>query len=179
MVNSLPRQTPKRWQWFLLRRIVSHFVLGALCAAIVGALCIGTAGGLCGWILDLRSQPASWDDGFTVVGALLGATLGSYSGVVGAFFGLWSGIAAPPSRSVLPPRALLQSLALGQIAGTLVACSTFFLWEVFQAQNTGLSFGRTVEQDIVLILWGAPALMICGAIVGALFRPAGSPGAGT
>lgn len=176
MVNSLPRQTPGLWKWFLLRRVVSHAVSGALASALVGALCVGAAGALCGWIMDLSSRPATWDDGFKLVGFLLGATLGSYGGIVGALFCGWAGFAAPPNRALLPPRALLNRIALGQIAGTLLAGATFFLWALAQSQNSGQSFGHIVEAELLLIICAAPALMICGAIAGALCAPATSTG---
>ena len=176
MVNSLASQTPKPWGWFLLRRAGAHLIVGAGATAFVGAFCIGALGAGCGYVLDLGSLPASWDDGFTLVGASLGASLGAWAGVVGALVCGRAGVVAPASRHILPPRALLQPVVLGQIAGTLVAGATFFLWEVLQAQNTGLSFGRTVEQDLHLIVWGAPALMLCGAVAGALVRAGGKAG---
>ena len=172
MVNSLTPGAPKSWAWFLAKRVAVHVIAGALATALVGALCVGAAGAVTGWILDLRSTPATWDDGFTLVGALLGLTWGAYSGVVGAIICGWAGLTAPPSRSLWPARALLRHPILGQVAGTGLASATFFAWELVQAQLTGPAFGRGVERDVGWILFGAPALMLCGAIAGALIRPA-------
>ena len=174
MVNHIRPDTSGtagHWMGLWLRRFAGHLVLGALATALVGALCVGTLGALCGWVMDLSSRPATWDDGFRFAGFGLGITLGAFGGIVGALFCGWAGLVAPPNRALLPPRALLGRIALGQVAGTLLAGATFVLWVLVQSQNTGQSFGRVLEDEVFLLLWAAPALMICGAIAGALCAP--------
>lgn len=161
-------QNNENWIWFLLRRVVSHALAGALATAIVGALCIGGAGALTGFIWDLSSKSAGWNDGFTLIGALIGVTWGSFSGIVGALICGWVGLSAPPSRAILPPRALLKPICAGQIAGTLLACATYFGGVAAVAWQNGETFGRVVESSFGYIMFGTPALMIIGAIVGGL-----------
>ena len=151
-------------------RVLASAFVGGLVAAIVGALCVGTAGVLFGWMLDIRSTPPSWDSGFLFPGAWLGAYLGSYSGVIGALAGGVAASGGKPTTSVVPPRALLRNIALGQVFGTMGAVSSYLIFALALAQLNAQSFVGTVEDQLDLILWGAPVMTICGAIMGALWK---------
>ena len=160
------------WAARAAQRIGANIVVGAIVTAIVGALCVATAGALFGWMLDIRSTPPSWDSGFLFPGAWLGAYLGSFSGIVGALAAAVAALGGKPDDSVGPPRALLRNLAMGQLFGTLGAVSSYLLFAFGVAQWNGDPFIGTVEDNLELIIWGAPALMISGAILGALWKRA-------
>ncbi len=142
--------------------------IGGFFTAITGALCVATAGALFGWMLDIRSTPPSWDGGFLFPGAWLGATLGSYSGFVGLFAGGVAALGGGPKGSIVPSRALLRNIALGQILGTVSAVSSYLLFALCVAQFNGNSFIGTVEDNLELAIYGVPVSMVCGAIMGAI-----------
>lgn len=150
-------------------RFGANVIVGALLTSIIGALCVGAAGALFGWMLDLRSTPPSWDSGFLFPAVWLGAYLGSYSGIVGASAAV-AASGAKPDSSIMPPRALLRNIALGQLFGTACAVSSYLLFAFCVAQFNGEPFVATVEDHLDLIIWGAPTLAICGSIAGALWK---------
>ena len=154
---------------FAGRVLISAF-LGGLFTALIGALSVATAGALFGWILDLRSTPPVWDSGFLFPGAWIGAYLGSYSGIVGFIAAAVAALASKPETSIVPARVLRRNLALGQLLGTFGAVSSYLLFAFAVAQFNGDSFVGTVENHLDVALYGVPALMICGAIMGALWK---------
>ena len=151
-------------------RVVASALIGGFVIAITGALCIATAGALFGWILDIRSTPPRFDVGFLFPGAWLGATLGSYSGFVGFMAGAVAAWRGKPDTSIVPPLALLRNIALGQLFGTVSAVSSYLVFALSVAQLNTQSFVGTVEDNLELIIWGAPILAIFGAIAGAMSR---------
>ena len=155
-------------------RILASALIGGFFAAITGALCVGAAGALFGWILDIRSTPPVWDSGFLFPGAWLGATLGSYSGFVGLIAGAVAAFGGKPKTSIAPPRALLRNIALGQIFGTIGAISSYLLIALAVVQFNGAPFVGTVEDNLELVICGAPIMAFCGAIAGALWKREGN-----
>ena len=160
----------RNWVAKFAGRVLAGAFLGGLFVAIVGALSVATAGALFGWMLDLRSTPPGGESGFLWPGAWLGAYLGSFGGFVGLFAGAVAALGGKPDTSVLPPRDLLRNIALGQLAGTLGAVSSYLIFALAVAQFNGEPFVGTVEDHLELIIYGAPILMICGAIAGALWK---------
>lgn len=124
----------------------------------------------CSAILGISSTPPYWGSGFLFPGAWLGATLGSYSGFVGALAGAVAAFDGKPESSIMPPRALLRNIVLGQLFGTLSAVSSYLLFALAIAHLNGDPFVGTVEDNLELAIYGVPVLMICGAIVGALCK---------
>lgn len=161
----------RNWVAKFAGRVLVSALIGGFFTAIVGALCGATAGALFGWILDIRSTPPSWDGEFLLPGAWLVAYLGSFSGFVGLFAGAVAAFDGKPASSIVP-RALLRNLALGQLFGTGGAVSSYLLFAVAVAvaQFSGDPFVGIVEDNLELVIWGAPILMICGAVAGAIFR---------
>ncbi len=157
----------EHWAAKIAGRVMANAIVGSVIVALIGALCVGAAGALMGWLLDIRSTPPSWDSGFLFPGAWLGAYLGSYSGLVGA---VAAGVAAFDFK--VPLRALLSRIALGQLLGTLGAVSSYLLLALAIAWTQSQPFTGTVEDNLELIIWGAPAAMIGGAIAGALWKRA-------
>ena len=157
------------WAIKAAQRVGANLIIGALLTALVGALCVGTAGAIIGAIMDIRSTPPAWSLGFSAAGADVGMTLGSWSGILGALiFGI-AALTARPGRLFAPITAI-KRVALGQFLGTLGALSTYLLAAAFIAQTRGQSFVVTVEDNALIILVGAPLMMLCGAIAGALWR---------
>ena len=166
--------TTNSWLARAATRLSAHLVCGALVSAIVGALCIGAMGALLGWIMDIDSTPPSWDSGYLFPGAWLGAYLGCFGGIIGA---VAAGAVAFDERarhSWAPLRATLMRVALGQIAGTIGALSCYFLLVMVLVFRRAQPFVGTVEDNLDLMIWGAPMLMICGAIAGTISRRASS-----
>ena len=163
-------QSHHNWLARAALRIGAHLVLGAASAAIVGALCIGAAGALIGGIMDIRSTPPSWSNGFGFVGAWLGLYLGAFGGLVGALSASVVAFDSKSRTSFAPLRAMLARVALGQLLGTVGALSCYFVWVLFLMQTRLQPFVGTVEDNVEFILWGAPLTMICGAIAGALWK---------
>ncbi len=147
------------WPWILAGRVAIHVIVGATVTAIVGALCVGAAGAATVCLLIGECILPN-------LGGIIGLVFGSFGGVAGALiFGI-AGATAPPSRFLLPRRALLARVCGGQIGGTLLACSAYATLNIIQRH-----FGLNPTGDVDGVMFGAPALMICGAIAGALFRP--------
>ena len=150
-------------------RVLANALLGGIFVAITGALCVATSGALFGWILDIRSTPATWDGGFMGPGLFLGLSLGAWSGILGALVG---GVAASKARpgALLAPLSVLKRVALGQLLGTLAALSSYLIFALAVAQLNAQPFVGTVEDNLELAIFGVPILMNCGAIVGALWQ---------
>ncbi len=158
------------WIAKFVGRVLASAFIGGFFVAIMGALSVATAGALFGFILDIRSTPPRWDSGFLFPGAWLGANLGSYSGFVGALAGAVAAFDGKPESSIVPSRALLRNLALGQLFGMLGAVSSYLLFAFVIAQFSGAPLVGTVEDNLELAIYGVPILMICGAIAGALWK---------
>ena len=161
-------QTQKQWLGPLASRVVSHGILGGLLTAIVGAVCVGAAGAAIGAILDVASAPAQWDGGFMMPGAFVGMSLGAWSGILGAIIYGIGAAKAGPGRCIREFTALCARVSLGQFVGTLSALTCYLAFAFVVSQIKTQPFIGTVEDNAELIVWGAPALMMCGALAGAL-----------
>ena len=162
--------TSNGWLARAAMRLGAHLVCGGVTSALVGALCVGATGALLGWIMDIDSTPPSWDSGYLFPGAWLGAYLGCGGGIVGAFAAGAVAFDERARHSLAPLRATLMRVALGQSAGTLGALSCYFLLVMWLVFRRAQPFVGTVEDNLDLIIPGAPCAMICGAIAGALWK---------
>lgn len=166
-------QSNNNWLGRAVLRAGVNLIVGGIITAIVGALCVGTAGGFLGYLLDLRGTPATWDGGFIVLGFIIGAAWGAWSGIVGAIIFGVAASKAKPGR-FFAPLALIKRVALGQLLGTLGALSSYLVFALAVAQFNGDPFIGTVEDHLELAMFGAPITMVCGAIAGALWKRAGA-----
>ncbi|PQV63005.1 hypothetical protein B1R32_11747 [Abditibacterium utsteinense] len=158
------------WMGILAARVVCYTLCGGLSAALVGAFCIAIAGALTGAILDIQGTPANWEQGFIPAGFFVGATLGGIGGgVAGALIFALLGFLNLPERHFLPHRSTFISIWSGQICGTLGVCFSFFVIAAMAAAFLGKSFPALVDAHLIWILFGAPTLMVCGEIAGAIW----------
>lgn len=156
----------------MLARVAVHVLVGGMAAALGGAFCIAVAGALTGWILG-------GVDGMGI-GFVVGLGFGSGGGgLAGALIHAINGFCSAPGRSLVPRRRFLVSIGIGQILGTLGICSGFFgvAGLVARLWPRGGTFTNLVGGHIVWIMYGAPVIMICGEIAGALvaFREQNRP----
>ena len=161
-----------RWMARVAARVLANALAGGVLFALLGALCIGSGGWLTGAIIDFSGVTGEGPV-YARQGAQMGVYLGVVSGVVGVLvFGI-AALKAAPGELFAPLRALGGRVALGQVLGTLGAATFFFLFEAVQSHLQSQPFGFKVFGGAILIMFGAPVLMICGAIAGALSkRPA-------
>lgn len=162
------------WAFKAAKRVGANVFVGAITTSFMGALCVATAGALLGWILDLRSTPATWDGGFLGPGLFLGLYLGAWSGITGAIVGGVAALAARPGATSAP-LIVIKRVAFGQVLGTLIALSFYLIFACAIAQFNGESFVGTVEDHLELAIYGVPITMNCGAIAGALWKRAEAP----
>ena len=129
---------------------------------------MGAAGAAIGVILDVASTPATWNGGFMMPGAFVGMSLGAWSGILGVIIFGVSAAKAGPGRCIREFTALCARVSLGQFAGTLAALTCYLAMALVISQIKTQPFIGTVEDNADWIVWGAPALMMCGALAGAL-----------
>lgn len=154
-----------RWITKLAARVILNGLAGGALFAVVGAFCIGLAGGIVGTVLDYFSVAGG---GNAFIGAYIGFGLGALSGVCGVII---FGIAAfkiPSHRGLAPLRFLAARVIVGQVVGTIGAVTFFLFVETAKTRALGQPLSQGISEDLLWILFGAPILMICGAIAGAL-----------
>lgn len=160
-----------RWVGRLLARTLLHALGGGVFAALVGALCIALAGALTGAVIDIGGTPYRWGESLIPIGFCFGLALGGAGGgIVGVILHALQGLFSAPDLRLLPTRAFLCRVSLGQIGATIGACASFFGFEILFSLTQSLPFPACVDRHLVWIMFGAPALMMCGAIAGALWR---------
>jgi hypothetical protein len=159
-----------RWLWFLLGRATSYALLGSLVTTFIGAVGLGSLGALTGYLLDFKGPSYRLAEGMTGLGVQIGADLGmTYGATAGVLiFGL-SGLVSPPRRSFLPPRALLTAVCGGQMLALVGVASSFFAFENWRASVTGDALRFCIGEHLSVITLIAPAVMVCGQIVGAFW----------
>ena len=105
-------------------------------------------------------------------GARTGLIIGGLAGAV--IFGV-AAFQAPPDRFFAPLGALIGRVALGQVVATLAALICFGAIEAFRIQVQGQSLlnvttGSFNNVYLNATSFGAPIVMTCGAIAGALTK---------
>ena len=107
--------------------------------------------------------------------------IGANVGIGGGFWlGFFIGLAlfsiaaarTAPGRTFEPLRALFGRVALGMLAGALGFCSLFLAVEWARAWAQSQPLHMVAVFDSTWLFLGTPALMICGAIAGALSKRA-------
>ncbi len=151
----------------LAGRVVANALVGGLIFAVVAAFCLGLGGALTGWILNPATNSG---DHYALIGAKMGVAQGVVSGVVGALIYAVIAFKTAPGRCFEPLFAGLSWVAAGQIGGVLIAATAFFAVELAKSQLQSRPFDQAVGGDVMFIFLGAPALMVCGAIAGALSK---------
>lgn len=160
----------RNWIGILTARVLCYALCGGLGAALTGAICIALAGAATGAIIDIQGTPPHWNQGFVPAGFFVGATLGGIGGgVTGVVVFALLGFLRVPDRRFLPRRATFIAIWSGQIGGTLGVCLSFFLLLAMASTLAGKSFPALVDTHLMWILFGAPALMVCGEIAGAIW----------
>ena len=144
-------------------RVVANAIAGGLAFSIIGALC----GALTGFVLGFAWEGSS-DSAFGV--AYFGALVGAASGVVGLVIHLLAALPAPPGEFWKPFFDLTARVSWGQMWGTFLAITSFFAFELADSLVHNVSFAKTSQQDGIFIILFAPALMILGAVAGAIFK---------
>ncbi len=163
-------QNNGRWIGRILARTLLHALGGGVLAALVGALCTALAGALTGAIVDIGGTPHRWDQGLIPIGTYFGVVLGGAGGaIVGVVIYAFQGLLRAPDRRLLPTKAALRQVSLGQIGATIGVCAAFFCFEMLFSLSQNQSFSRCVDRHLFWIMFGAPALMMCGAVGGALW----------
>ena len=156
-----------RWMTKLTGRVLVNAFVGGLAFAFVGALCGGTIGALTGFIHD---RILGYGHSYLRIYIEGGIMVGILSGIFGSLIcGIFAFYESPnlQIRGLIP---LVSRIAFGQILGTFCTTTAFFAYELAKHQLVGGRFIFILVQDESIILLGAPALMICGAIAGALWK---------
>ena len=155
------------WVAHLAGRIVANAVVGAIAAAIVGAGCVASAGFGIGLGWSYNTGEAAFVGGY--IGAMLGAASGALIGFL--IYGIAAARAAP-GETFMPLCAIFKGVSLGQVAGTLSAATAFWAFEFVRALVFNQSWSEGAGADLFSVMFGTPALMMCGAIAGALWKRA-------
>ena len=152
--------------WFVvfLGRIVANTLAGALAFAVVGAFC----GGGAVFIISLFESNALGEGAFA--GIPIGAGVGFMCGIAGIFIHLFPAIYAEPGESWKPFLDLTARVAFGQFWGTLGACTAYFVFELIYSPMRGNGFSAGVSEDLLFFAFGAPLIMIFGAITAAVLK---------
>ena len=147
-----------------LGRVVANALAGGLAFAIVGAFC----GGGAVFVLSLFEVGALGEGSF--IGVPIGAIVGFVCGIAGLFIHLFSALKAEPGEFWQPFFDLTAPVSFGQFWGTVGACTAYLAFELLAALIRDTSFSAGVSEDMLLFAFGAPTIMICGAIAAAIFK---------
>ena len=152
-------------RWMAKLAPIANAVVGGFWFAFVGACCGGFGGATMEVLFDISS-------GGNLVGLVIifGIGYGFASGVMGAFIYAVAAARSQPGQLCQPFHDLQRAVTMGQCVGELGACTSFLAFELLKAEAQNIPFGVGISRDIGYFFFGAPALMICGAIAGALFK---------
>ena len=150
-----------RWIKVLAWRLVVNTFIGTVAAGIAGELALGLAG--ISIAAAFAIVPAPWSDELALRAVWFGAASGALIFVIAT-------LKSAPGEIIAPVRALLGRVILGQLAGTLLACSAFLAFEILKAQTQPLSLAKSIGYDAFMLTWFGPPIMACGAIAGALTK---------
>ena len=153
------------WAW----RVLANALVGGFATAMVGALCGGAVGSFITFVISLLLGEFGIDMIFGKL-TVFGATLGLASGIVGLFIFAIAAWRATPNHFLMPFRELKRRVFLGQALATLLVCASFVVFEFLKSNLQNISFAAQLINEGHYLLVGAPILMICGAIAGALSK---------
>ena len=146
-----------------LGRTLANALAGGLAFAVVGLFC----GGGAGFIFGITSN-GSLSDGYGI--AFYGVIVGIICGVAGILIHFVGAACSRPDPFWQPFFDLTARVTWGQLCGTVLAITSFLIFEFIDARVKRASFGTTLREDAIFFCFFAPALMICGAIAGALWK---------
>ena len=144
-----------------IQRILANAFAGGFHFAGVGSACGLLAGALTGLF------HGGWPGGFT--GAFFGVPMGLLSGIPGSLIYAVAAARAEPGDALQPMKEIKDRVAIGQLLGTVGAASSFAMVELFRIYAQRITNSQGIDDSLLFMLI-APALMICGAIAGALWK---------
>ena len=147
-----------------LSRVLANALAGGLAFALVGAFC----GGGAVFIISLFESNALGEGAFA--GIPIGAGVGFMCGIAGIFIYLFPAVYAEPGEFWEPFLDLTARVAFGQFWGTLGACTAYLAFELIYSPIRGNRFSAGVSEDLLLFAFGAPLIMIFGAITAAILK---------
>ena len=144
-----------------LGRVVANTIVGGFTFAVIALFCGMIVGGLAGVLVGF--------DGGTY-GALIGGGVGLSSGVVGALIYAVAS-ASTQSATILQPYLNLRGrVGWGQVFGTGSAYFCYLIFVLSRTQLKGAVSSEVALNDAGIFMFVAPAMMIVGAIAGAVFK---------
>ena len=147
-----------------LAQIIANTLMGGLAFAVVGAIC--GAGAVI--IVSLFDFGALGEGAF--IGVPIGAIVGFTCGIAGIFIHLFCSLRAEPDDFWRPFLELTARVACGQFWGTLSACTAYLVFELIYSTIRGNGFSAGVSEDLLFFAFGAPLIMIFGAIIAAVLK---------
>ena len=167
-------RSERYWQSVLVGRIACNAMVGGLLAGMTATISGGVAGAIWDWAnaganvaLKIRPMPGISPPSGVMTGLLNGLVVGT---LISALVFAVITARAQPGRLFEPTRAFLARVAIGLNAGALGFCSLFLLIEWARTALSGQSFYVQAIIDSGWLFWGTAALMVCGAIAGALSK---------
>ena len=146
-------------------QVLANACGGGLILALVGVICCGMAGALTDWIFDNAFSWTSLTPETRHIYRDAGARIGALAGfVTGA---LLFGRLASKGEQI---QVRFVNVVVGQVAGVAAFSLIFYAFEVIKSWLLGKELILGLDSDATWLLYGAPALMICGAIAGALSK---------
>ena len=153
------------WTW----RVSANALIGGFATAIVGSLCGGAVGSFLIFVISLVTREFGIG---MIYGKIMvfGATLGLVNGIAGLFIFAIAAWRAAPSHFLMPFHDLKRRVFLGQALATLIACASSVVFGIIKSNLQNIAFADELINEGHYLLVGAPILMICGAIAGALSK---------
>lgn len=163
------------WKAALLKSVVLNSFAGALLAAIVGAFCGLAVTQIIVWLDEGASvalkMPTDLNLGLIIRSSMIGG-FALLAGLLSALIFIVVTVRAQPGQTFAPLQSLVGRVLLGQIVGTIGFCSLFLSVEFARSIGANPPFYTLAMDDLLWLLFGAPVLMLCGAIAGALSKRA-------
>ena len=158
-----------RWMRILAIRVLANAVVGGFWFAFVGACCCGAAGAFLTFLISVSVGEFGIGMAFGKL-TVVDATLGFASGIMGAFIFAIAAWRTTPGHLLSPFYELKLRVFLGQVLGTFLVCISFFSFVFIKMKLQNINLAYSTGYDGVYLLFGAPILMICGAIAAALTK---------
>ena len=147
--------------------MLANALVGGLIFALVAAVCLGIGGGVAGWFMGQFTDVKLL---YIRAGIRIGGATGIFSGFFGAVIFAIITFVSGPGRCFEPLQKSVPRVATGQVSGILVAGIIFSALDLVKARQAEIRFGDEIYSHAFNILLSAFILMICGAIVGALWK---------
>ena len=151
-----------------LIRVLANALAGGLAFAVVGAFCGGGAVLFPALIICLLEHIGMGEG--SILGVIIGASLGTICGIAVIFIHLFFALGAEPGEFWQPFVGLTARISWGQIGGTIAASAAFVAFELVRSQFNRVEFSNNIGKDCIPILstFFVPISMILGAIAAAI-----------